>query len=76
MSIEAINELFKSMDNNKALSDDFDKLDPQSDVLEQIVALGKKYNFDFTLEELKEVIAVARKINEAKKEEAQAEAAK
>lgn len=64
MSIEAINDFFKSFDSNQNLTDEFEKLTPGDDYKQQVVELAKKYNFEFTLEELNDVIAAAKRLKD------------
>lgn len=64
MSFEAVNDFFKSFDTNQNLTDEFEKLIPGDDYKQQVVELAKKYDFEFTLDELNDVIAAAKRLKE------------
>ena len=60
MSFEAINNFFTALNTNSDLSRDFDALTPNEDYKQQLCELGKKYGYEFTLEELEEVVKVTK----------------
>ncbi len=60
MSFEAINNFFAALDTNSDLSRDFDALTPSDDYKQQLCELGKKYGYEFTLEELEDVVKVTK----------------
>ena len=60
MSFEAINNFFTALNTNSDLSRDFDALTPSEDYKQQLCELGKKYGYEFTLEELEEVVKVTK----------------
>lgn len=64
MSHEAINDFFKHLDENAALSSEFDKITGGDTYKDQLLALAKKYGYDFTMEELDHVIAEAKRIKD------------
>ena len=59
MSIAAINEFFSKLDQNPDLSQELEQIDLQDkeQYKRRVVALARKYDFDFTLEELEHYAA-------------------
>lgn len=64
MSFEAISALFDNLDNNEELSKEFETIKSDEDFKTNLVALGAKFGYEFTLEELEQVAATAKKIQE------------
>ncbi len=62
MSIAAINDFFAKLDENPDLAQELDQVDLQDKEKYKlrVVALARKYNYDFCIEELNEVIAAAK----------------
>lgn len=62
MSIAAINEFFAKLDENPDLAQELDQVDltDKEQYKQRVVALARKYDFEFTLDELNEVIAAAK----------------
>ena len=62
MSIAAINEFFANLDENPDLAQELDQVDltDKEQYKQRVVALARKYDFEFTLDELNEVIAAAK----------------
>ncbi|MCK0527268.1 MULTISPECIES: Nif11 family protein [unclassified Anaerobiospirillum] len=69
MSIQAINDLFTSLDKNEELTKEFESIRADDKFRENLVALGKKHGFEFTLQELEDVAACARAIQQGEKAE-------
>lgn len=64
MSIAAINDFFKSLDTNETLAKEFEALPTDAAYKQSVIDLAKKYNFEFTLDELQTVINAAKHIKE------------
>lgn len=62
VSIAAINDFFAKLDENPDLAQELDQVDLQDKEKYKlrVVALARKYNYDFTIEELNKVIAAAK----------------
>ncbi len=73
MSIAAINEFFSKLDQNPDLSQELEQIDLQDkeQYKRRVVALARKYDFDFTLEELEQVISAAKAMQQDEPQPAQ-----
>ncbi len=63
MSVEALNDFFKGLDSNEDMSKEFDGLS-QDNYKDNVVALAKKYGYEFTVDELDQVIEAAKLLKE------------
>lgn len=64
MSIGAIQDFFKDLDKNEEISKELDAIQPSDNYKEAIVELANKHGYEFTLEELLDVVETAKKIQE------------
>lgn len=64
MSFEAISALFDNLDNNAELAKEFESIKSDDNFKANLVALGAKFGYEFTLDELEQVAATAKKIQE------------
>lgn len=64
MSFEAITNFFNDLDTKEELAKSFEEIDPDSNFKENLVTLGQKFGYDFTLEELEKVATSAKRIKE------------
>ncbi|MCK0514743.1 Nif11 family protein [Anaerobiospirillum sp. NML120448] len=64
MSFEAITNFFDDLDNKEDLAKEFEAIAADENFKANLVALGAKFGYEFTLEELEKVAASAKRMQE------------